>query len=206
MNKTIQFGENVTGFQVPVLNEREIRAAAGIMFFFAFLSLMLILFKNDFTLAKFVISLSSLSIFWSACLLIRGIHLPLLSGVLLLATSDRNTWVLRKNVSPGSLDLVFPVLCLDWWLCTTRGAFSQGSHVWFASSFYSSRQYSESVWGAWCILLFTRRKQNSVRVMRANPTNVKRFKESPVPNGCLFHAFCSRLCLSFKGTLRDHAY
>ena len=57
MNKTIQFGEHVEGYQVPVLNEREIRAAAGIMFFFALLSLMLILFKNEFLLAKTVIYL-----------------------------------------------------------------------------------------------------------------------------------------------------
>jgi hypothetical protein len=57
MSKTIQFGENVEGYQVPVLNEREIRAAAGIMFFFAFLSLLQILFTNNFLLAKVVIYL-----------------------------------------------------------------------------------------------------------------------------------------------------
>jgi hypothetical protein len=57
MSKVIQFGEHVEGYQVPVLNEREIRAAAGIMFFFAFLSLMMILFKNEFLLAKTVIYL-----------------------------------------------------------------------------------------------------------------------------------------------------
>lgn len=57
MSKIIQFGEHVEGYQVPVLNEREIRAAAGIMFFFAFLSLLLILFKNEFLLAKMVIYL-----------------------------------------------------------------------------------------------------------------------------------------------------
>jgi hypothetical protein len=55
MSKIIQFGEHVEGYQVPVLNEREIRAAAGIMFFFAFLSLMIIMFKGDALLAKFVI-------------------------------------------------------------------------------------------------------------------------------------------------------
>lgn len=54
MSKLIQFGEDVDGFQVRVLNEREIRAAAGIMFFFAFLSLLIILFRGDFILAKFV--------------------------------------------------------------------------------------------------------------------------------------------------------
>ncbi len=57
MSKIIQFGESVAGYQVPVLNEREIRAAAGIMFFFAFLSLLLILFSNEFLLAKTVIYL-----------------------------------------------------------------------------------------------------------------------------------------------------
>ena len=41
MSKFIQFGEEVEGFQVRVLNEREIRAAAGIMFLFAFLALLL---------------------------------------------------------------------------------------------------------------------------------------------------------------------
>lgn len=53
----VQFGEDVEGFQVRVLNEREIRAAAGIMFFFAFLSLLLILFRGEFLLAKLVIYL-----------------------------------------------------------------------------------------------------------------------------------------------------
>lgn len=57
MSKLIQFGEDVEGYQVRVLNEREIRAAAGIMFFFAFLALLLILFKGTFLLAKFVIYL-----------------------------------------------------------------------------------------------------------------------------------------------------
>lgn len=57
MNRIIQFGEDVEGYQVRVLNEREIRAAAGIMFFFAFLSLLLILFKGEFLLAKMVIYL-----------------------------------------------------------------------------------------------------------------------------------------------------
>ncbi len=57
MSKLIQFGEDVEGFQVKVLNEREIRAAAGIMFFFAFLALLLILFKGTFLLAKVVIYL-----------------------------------------------------------------------------------------------------------------------------------------------------
>jgi len=57
MNKTIQFGENVEGYDIPVLNEREIRASAGIFFLATFLSLMLILFKNNFVPIKYVITL-----------------------------------------------------------------------------------------------------------------------------------------------------
>jgi hypothetical protein len=32
LNKIIKFGEDVAGYNIPVLNEREIRAAAGILF------------------------------------------------------------------------------------------------------------------------------------------------------------------------------
>ncbi len=51
-----QFGETVEGYNIPVLNEREIRAAAGILFFFTFLSLLLILTKGNFLLIKYVIA------------------------------------------------------------------------------------------------------------------------------------------------------
>jgi hypothetical protein len=57
MNKVIQFGENVEGYNIPVLNEREIRASAGILFLATFISLMLILFKNNFLPIKYVITL-----------------------------------------------------------------------------------------------------------------------------------------------------
>jgi hypothetical protein len=57
MDKLIQFGENVEGYDIPVLNEREIRAAAGILFLATFISLMLIIFKNNFLPIKYVITL-----------------------------------------------------------------------------------------------------------------------------------------------------
>ena len=57
MNRQIQFGENVKGYNIPVLNEREIRAAAGILFLATFLSLMFILFDNNFLPIKYVITL-----------------------------------------------------------------------------------------------------------------------------------------------------
>src|ERR1041385_2547593 len=50
------FGEQVEGYNIRVLNEREIRASAGILFLATFISLMLILFKNDFLLIRYVIS------------------------------------------------------------------------------------------------------------------------------------------------------
>ena len=57
MNKAIQFGENVDGYNIPVLNEREIRASAGILFLATFISLMLIIFKNNFLPIKYVITI-----------------------------------------------------------------------------------------------------------------------------------------------------
>jgi hypothetical protein len=57
MNKVIKFGETVEGYNIPVLNEREIRASAGILFLFVFFSLMLVIFKQNFILIKYVITL-----------------------------------------------------------------------------------------------------------------------------------------------------
>jgi hypothetical protein len=56
MSKTIQFGENAAGYNIPVLNEREIRASAGIMFLATFISLMLIFFKDNFLPIKYVVT------------------------------------------------------------------------------------------------------------------------------------------------------
>lgn len=56
MNKIIKFGEDVEGYNIPVLNEREIRAAAGILFLATFTSLMYILFNENFVPIKFVIT------------------------------------------------------------------------------------------------------------------------------------------------------
>ena len=55
INNIIQFGEEVDGYTVPVLNEREIRASAGIMFLGLFIALIQILFKEDFFFVKYVI-------------------------------------------------------------------------------------------------------------------------------------------------------
>jgi hypothetical protein len=57
MKKMIKFGETVEGYNIPVLNEREIRASAGILFLATFTSMMLIIFKSDFLMIKYVITI-----------------------------------------------------------------------------------------------------------------------------------------------------
>lgn len=63
MNLNKQFGENVEGYIIPVLNNREIRATAGIMFLMAFISLILILSNGNFVPVKYVLSVFVLEFF-----------------------------------------------------------------------------------------------------------------------------------------------
>jgi hypothetical protein len=55
MKKVIKFGEDVEGYNIPVLNEREVRAAAGIFFLIMLISLMQIIYKGSFLLIKYSI-------------------------------------------------------------------------------------------------------------------------------------------------------
>ncbi len=48
------FGENVEGYTIPVLNEREIRAAAGILFLIMFISIQQAA-GGDFTMLKYAV-------------------------------------------------------------------------------------------------------------------------------------------------------
>ena len=57
MSKIIKFGEDVEGYNIPVLNEREIRAAAGILFFIMLFSILKVIFTGDFLLLKYAIIL-----------------------------------------------------------------------------------------------------------------------------------------------------
>jgi hypothetical protein len=54
MKKGKQFGETVEGYNIPVLNEREIRASAGILFLVMFWSWMLVIFKENYFWIKCV--------------------------------------------------------------------------------------------------------------------------------------------------------
>jgi Domain of unknown function (DUF4395) len=51
--RVFQFGERVEGYSIPVLNEREIRAAAGILFLFMFVAILRVLFTGNFVLLKY---------------------------------------------------------------------------------------------------------------------------------------------------------
>lgn len=53
MKKTKQFGETVEDYNIPVLNEREIRASAGILYFFMFSAWMLVIFQENYLLLKY---------------------------------------------------------------------------------------------------------------------------------------------------------
>jgi hypothetical protein len=79
MKKIIKFGEEVEGYNIPVLNEREIRAAAGILFLATFTSLLFILFKQNFVPIKYVI------IFFLTDFMIRIFINPKFSPTLIFA-------------------------------------------------------------------------------------------------------------------------
>lgn len=55
MKKIRGFGEEAEGFSVPVLNEREIRAAAGLLFLLMFIAVTAVLYTGDFQLLKYAI-------------------------------------------------------------------------------------------------------------------------------------------------------
>jgi hypothetical protein len=52
MSKLFAFGETVPGYEIPVLDEREARAAAGILFFFALLAFMNAWLLGEFRLTR----------------------------------------------------------------------------------------------------------------------------------------------------------
>ena len=55
VNKIFSFGEHVDGYSIPVLNEREIRAAAGILFLMMFISILEAGRNGNFVLLKYAI-------------------------------------------------------------------------------------------------------------------------------------------------------
>src|SRR3954470_12725409 len=87
MSNHLKFGENVAGYHIPVLNEREIRASAGILFLATFISLMMVIFKNNFLPIKYVITL------FLADFMIRVFISPKFSPTLIIGR-----WIVRNQV------------------------------------------------------------------------------------------------------------
>lgn len=54
MNKIIKFGEDVKGYNIPVLNEREVRAAAGLLFLLMFIAIQMAA-SGSFLLLKYAV-------------------------------------------------------------------------------------------------------------------------------------------------------
>jgi len=57
MSKIVKFGEDVENYSIPVLNEREIRAAAGMLFVLMLVSILNVTMKGDFTLLKYAVTI-----------------------------------------------------------------------------------------------------------------------------------------------------
>jgi hypothetical protein len=57
MSGIVTFGEDVDGYRIPVLNEREIRAAAGILFLMMFIAIVAAVTKGSFLLLKYAIAI-----------------------------------------------------------------------------------------------------------------------------------------------------
>ena len=87
MNKIINFGEDIVGYNIPVLNEREIRAAAGILFLIMFISILSVLMKGNFLFLKY-----SVTIFLTD-ISIRVFVNPKFSPLLIIGR-----WIVRNQV------------------------------------------------------------------------------------------------------------
>ena len=78
MSKIFKFGEDVAGYTIPVLNEREIRAAAGILFVMMYTTILMVLMKGNFTPLKYAVVIFLIDI------LIRVFISPRFSPTLIL--------------------------------------------------------------------------------------------------------------------------
>ena len=87
MSKIVKFGEDVDNYSIPVLNEREIRAAAGILFLLMLISILVVILKGNFTLLKFAVT------YFLTDILIRVFINPKFSPTLIIGR-----WIVRNQV------------------------------------------------------------------------------------------------------------
>ncbi|NQV42782.1 MAG: DUF4395 domain-containing protein [Candidatus Marinimicrobia bacterium] len=86
MSKLVKFGEDVEGFSIPVLNEREIRATAGILFLVMLFSIQAAGGAGNFTPLKYAVT------FFLTDMLIRVFINPKYSPTLILGR-----WIVRNQ-------------------------------------------------------------------------------------------------------------
>jgi len=63
MKKYLYFGENISGYDIPVINEREARAGAGILLLPAMVSFLISFLTHDFTFTKIFVTLFMVDFF-----------------------------------------------------------------------------------------------------------------------------------------------
>jgi len=78
MSSILKFGEDVKGYNIRVLNEREIRAGAGLLFVLMFIAILSAIMQGSFALLKYAVMI------FLADMLIRVLVNPKYSPVLIL--------------------------------------------------------------------------------------------------------------------------
>ena len=142
MNRNKQFGENVEGYAIPVLNNREIRATAGIMFLLAFISLILILSNGNFVPVKYVLSVFVVEFFIR--LFINPKYAPLLI-IGRIIVSNQNPEFVGAEQKKFAWFIGFTISVIMFFLLVIMNAFSPITG--FACLICLILMFSESAFG-----------------------------------------------------------
>lgn len=142
MNKNIRFGEIVNGYEIPVLNNREIRATAGIMFLMAFISLVLILSNGNFVPVKYVLSVFVVEFFIR--LFINPKYAPLLI-IGRMIVSNQNPEFVGAEQKKFAWFIGFTISVIMFFLLVIMNAFSPITG--FACLICLILMFSESAFG-----------------------------------------------------------
>ena len=142
MNKNIRFGEIVNDYEIPVLNNREIRATAGIMFLMAFISLVLILSNGNFVPVKYVLSVFVVEFFIR--LFINPKYAPLLI-IGRMIVSNQNPEFVGAEQKKFAWFIGFTISVIMFFLLVIMNAFSPITG--FACLICLILMFSESAFG-----------------------------------------------------------
>ena len=142
MNSNKQFGESVEGYEIPVLNNREIRATAGIMFLLAFISLILILSNENFVPVKYVLSVFVVEFFIR--LFINPKYAPLLI-IGRIIVSNQNPEFVGAEQKKFAWFIGFTISVIMFFLLVIMNAFSPITG--FACLICLILMFSESAFG-----------------------------------------------------------